>query len=252
MKNPPLHGVESVGPNMTEVRHGDLTILYSYKIPVLFYDRAYGGFFLTDERGNSTTSRHMKRYLKLWGEDDASIKKMRRLPQGDINTAVQDGQFWASGRNPGHLARGRADAGPRPGPYGGSPGRTPRYGARHLPPPVGGSPGRTPNPGYPGPGKTYFTDGDVGCYIDGAHGMEHAVHRMRELLSEVAGAFAVFPVGNAARELLVEEDEGLSEDDWDEWLQDATDDVLSHDSVTPDHLIWDWEAGDLCLRRHRS
>jgi hypothetical protein len=81
---------------------------------------------------------------------------------------------------------------------------------------------------------------NTGCFIDGAYGEEHAVQVMAGLLQRVMRATG----DEEANELLVEYDDDLDPEDFGEWLDDATD-VLQNN--TADGLVWEWEAGDLCL-----
>lgn len=82
-----------------------------------------------------------------------------------------------------------------------------------------------------------YTARDVGQYIDGALGEEHAVEKMADLLGGIEST--------AADDLLEEYDDGtLPEEERDEWLDDATE--VLQDATDP-ALTWVWEAGDLIL-----
>ncbi len=153
--NPPLKSVRQLGPNMTEVEHGDITVLYSYRTPVVIHARLEGAvqFFVTDTHYSNTTSRHISKYLRdEWGLSDENIKAIKKkatLPQHWINRSVEEGRLLTgtprhnptaispgrvgpgtipsaiSGQVPGRWAPGKVDMGPRAGPRFGVPGRTP-------------------------------------------------------------------------------------------------------------------------------
>lgn len=89
-----------------------------------------------------------------------------------------------------------------------------------------------------------FGASDVGCYIDGAGGEGHAVRRMLDLLKEVVAYYRIGNMGDAARNLIAEYEEGIDDEFVGEWLDDATE-VLQE--ATAEGLVWDWQVGDLCL-----
>lgn len=62
MTNPPLEHVEHFGPNQMAIRHGDVTVFYSYDTPVA---AALGSsvFVRTDKFYSNTTSRHIGKWL---------------------------------------------------------------------------------------------------------------------------------------------------------------------------------------------
>lgn len=76
-----------------------------------------------------------------------------------------------------------------------------------------------------------FTRKDLGCWVDGAYGMEHAGQKLASMLSDEHHALC--------NELLHPEGEFYSEA-----LDDATA-ILQED--TEEGLVWIWEAGDLIL-----
>lgn len=82
--------------------------------------------------------------------------------------------------------------------------------------------------------RPQFTQGDIGCWIDSAYGMGHAVKKMRQMLTDCTGSFDVAngiigPINN----------DTVSEE------LDAATEYL--ESVTDTGLAWLWEAGDLIL-----
>lgn len=91
---------------------------------------------------------------------------------------------------------------------------------------------------------------DVGTYIDGALGVDHALDRMHDLL--VATAKRIREEDEAITKLLMEVDVrpgpvssmGLVDEAKDEWLEEATRALEAH---TADGLVWQWDAGDLIL-----
>lgn len=92
--------------------------------------------------------------------------------------------------------------------------------------------------------KSYwFTDADLGGWIDGAYGSEHAVEKMEEMLDDLGTQYAE----NLVNELEEIADLDLEEagEAYDEWLEDAT---TALQEETEPGLVWEWEAGDLVLR----
>jgi hypothetical protein len=85
-RNAPLKGARSIGSNMTEVEHGDLTILYSYQTPVAFL--APQGGYVTEKRWSVTTSKHIAKFFDLHGYDRKGAFK---LPQEDLESIVTAG-----------------------------------------------------------------------------------------------------------------------------------------------------------------
>jgi hypothetical protein len=84
-----------------------------------------------------------------------------------------------------------------------------------------------------------FTAADLGCYIDGAFGMQYALVKMREHMAVLPGS----------SDLCMEYDTGLDDDEKPEWLDAATELLQDH---TEDGLVWYWEAGDLVLLRREQ
>jgi hypothetical protein len=87
MRNAPLKGARAIGSNMTEVEHGDLTILYSYKTPVAFLSPRGG--YVTDKQWSVTTSKHIAKFFDLHGYDRRGAFK---VPQEDIEMFVATGK----------------------------------------------------------------------------------------------------------------------------------------------------------------
>jgi hypothetical protein len=91
--NPMLHFVQSVGPNQTEVSHGDVVGLISYTTPVAIVTRGPGGHydaFVTEKRWSNTTSRHVRAWLRSRGIEEAT-----KMPQKWIEEALEQGTFHA-------------------------------------------------------------------------------------------------------------------------------------------------------------
>jgi len=89
----------------------------------------------------------------------------------------------------------------------------------------------------------WFTESDLGQWIDGAYGSEHAIEKMEEMLGELATDYAENLISELEEiaELELEE----ASDAYDEWLEDAT---TALQEETEPGLVWEWEAGDLVLR----
>lgn len=103
-RNAPLKGVRVIGSNMTEVEHGDLTILYSYETPVAFLSPKGG--YVTDKFWSNTTSRHIAKFFQRHGYDRKGAFK---LPQEDVALFVTAGKVGPQSsirdENPRHKAR---------------------------------------------------------------------------------------------------------------------------------------------------
>jgi hypothetical protein len=92
--------------------------------------------------------------------------------------------------------------------------------------------------------KTYwFTESDLGSWIDGAYGSEHAIQKMEEMLGDLGTQYAENLMGELDEIADLELDE--ASDAYDEWLDDAT---TALQEETEPGLVWEWEAGDLVLR----
>ena len=78
--NPPLTRVKQVGPNMTEIRHGEITALYSYETPVALDTPS--GLYRTATHFSNTTARHISK----WG-----AKTAPKISQEKIELAIQRG-----------------------------------------------------------------------------------------------------------------------------------------------------------------
>jgi hypothetical protein len=76
MRNPALKRVRVLGPNMTEIEHGDLSILYSYETPVAVFVEG-AGYLKTDKFWSNTTSRHISKW--------AGARVTKSVPQEIIN-----------------------------------------------------------------------------------------------------------------------------------------------------------------------
>lgn len=100
-RNAPLKGARAIGSNMTEVEHGDLTILYSYKTPVAIL--APSGGYRTQQNWSVTTSKHIRKFFDQNGYDFNGAKK---IPQQDIEAFARAGEISAT--NPPDEYRGAA------------------------------------------------------------------------------------------------------------------------------------------------
>jgi len=78
--NPPLTRVKQVGPNMTEIRHGEITALYSYETPVALDTPS--GLYRTATHFSNTTAKHISK----WG-----AKTAPKISQEKIELAIQRG-----------------------------------------------------------------------------------------------------------------------------------------------------------------
>jgi hypothetical protein len=87
LRNAPLKGARAIGSNMTEVEHGDLTVLYSYETPVAFLSPKGG--YVTDKRWSVTTSKHIAKFFDRHGYDRKGAFK---VPQEDIEMFVATGK----------------------------------------------------------------------------------------------------------------------------------------------------------------
>ena len=88
----------------------------------------------------------------------------------------------------------------------------------------------------------WFTESDLGQWIDGAYGSEHAIEKMEEMLNDLGTQYAENLVGELEEIADLELDE--AGDAYDEWLEDAT---TALQEETEPGLVWIWEAGDLIL-----
>lgn len=92
-----------------------------------------------------------------------------------------------------------------------------------------------------------YSDNDIGQWIDGALGDEHAVNNMQDMLGDVVDKTNGKGYAGATADLLLaelEDDRDGEDFDVQEWLDDATD-VLQH--ATESGLTWEWDAGNLVL-----
>lgn len=86
LRNAPLKGARQIGSNMTEVEHGDLTVLYSYETPVAFL--ATQGGFVTEKKWSVTTSKHIAKFFDRHGYDRRGAHK---ISQEDLEAIVSVG-----------------------------------------------------------------------------------------------------------------------------------------------------------------
>lgn len=88
-----------------------------------------------------------------------------------------------------------------------------------------------------------FTASDMGCWVDGAFGMDHAIRKLRDLVTRIDKSHKLLEeyhaeiVGNSLKQWITDGYAG-------EWLDDATEVLQDH---TSPGLVWIWEAGDLIL-----
>ena len=85
-RNPPLQGIKQLGANMTELEHGDLTVLYSYSTPVALL--APSGLYRTSTHHSNTTSKHIGKWFQHHGLDP---KGAHRISQEVVENAVRFG-----------------------------------------------------------------------------------------------------------------------------------------------------------------
>lgn len=213
--NPPLTRVRSVGSNMTEAQHGDLTILYSYDTPVAVFVPG-AGYLVTDHKFSVTTTKHVSKWVG--GE------KKTKVPQEVI-------QHLATNADPEDERVVTALTRTRP--------------LRQL-----RAPPRT-NPHISHPAYR-FTEADVGTWIDGAYGEEHAVEKMAEMMDDVIShkGTRILDPGLRQRAINVAEElRHMKRSDDYEFAQE----VLLYEATeilqeaTDESLVWEWEAGDLFL-----
>jgi hypothetical protein len=91
--------------------------------------------------------------------------------------------------------------------------------------------------------RYWYTDDDLGQWIDGAYGQEHALHKLEEMLEELGTQYAENLLGELDE--IAELDLDEASDAYDEWFEDAT---TALQEETAPGLVWEWEAGDLVLR----
>lgn len=90
---------------------------------------------------------------------------------------------------------------------------------------------------------------DVGCWIDGAFGIQHAAEKLSSMLSFARQGESETPSQAQERWLLVEDLDAFSSGNTDdEFIEETFDDATEFlQGVTADGLVWIWEAGDLIL-----
>lgn len=89
LRNAPLGGVRQIGSNMTEVEHGDLTVLYSYETPVAVL--APEGMFITEKKWSVTTSKHIG---KFFAHHRLDKRGARKIPQDVLELVVNRGKLY--------------------------------------------------------------------------------------------------------------------------------------------------------------
>jgi len=137
-RNPALHKVENIGPNQTEVTHGDVTALISYQTPVAVKVRTHAGvgvlatefpiYYKTSKAWSNTTAHHIGAWLRSRGIDP---KDVMEVPQADIEKMLATGRSLfrkRAARNPTLAILGNP-AGDLP-PWEGEPWRGFRVGQR--------------------------------------------------------------------------------------------------------------------------
>lgn len=234
MRNPPLHGVRIVGSNMIEVDHGEAYILYSYETPVAVLLRTgpvTGGPIVTTKVWSRTTSKHIGTWLRDRGYSGARDPNVKHASQEEVERIAREG-MRANPHEPYQPKTGvRCSC--RPGverdncPVCEGTGWVVDFRAirERTAPPRRNPPDDNPT----------FDSSDVGTWIDGAYGTDHALAKMADMLKMVDPAGAT---------LLDEYDEGIDPEFEQEWLDDATE-VIS--DATEEGLCWDWDSGDLVL-----
>jgi hypothetical protein len=88
-------------------------------------------------------------------------------------------------------------------------------------------------------GKARYTSSDIGCWVDGAYGIDHALAKIADMLSDLPSAQS-----SSLARLLREDTESA-----DEMLDEACDLLAEH---TDPGLIWVWVGGDLLLLREEE
>lgn len=87
-RNPELLFVQPAGSNMTEARHGEVVILYSYSTPVAVFAPRLGAAWVTTKRWSNTTSRHISKWLATRG---LTSKTALKVSQEGIEAAAENG-----------------------------------------------------------------------------------------------------------------------------------------------------------------
>lgn len=77
-RNPPLFSVKSIGSNQTEVIHGEVRVLVSYETPVAVHVSGVG-YYVTDKKWSSTTTRHINKWLRKHGASKAEKISQKAL-----------------------------------------------------------------------------------------------------------------------------------------------------------------------------
>ena len=80
--------LRAIGPNQTEIKTGDRTVLYSYDTPVVVHVHGIG-YFRTETRHSKTTSKHINQYLI--SNVDSRFCSVTTVSQSKINTLSDGG-----------------------------------------------------------------------------------------------------------------------------------------------------------------
>lgn len=105
-KNPDVDWIEHLAPNVIKLRHGNMTVLYSYDTPVAVFTK--GTWYVTDKFWSRTTSKH----INLWGpvKGGSALTKTEKVPQEWINDAARTGMMGnprrTTAKRPPHGKRG--------------------------------------------------------------------------------------------------------------------------------------------------
>lgn len=73
----------TLGPNQTELKLGNLRILFSYDTPVAYHDIKTNQFFKTCKIWSNTTSRHINKWIT---DNDAQV--VTKIDQTELNKLV--------------------------------------------------------------------------------------------------------------------------------------------------------------------
>lgn len=177
-RNAPLKGARAIGSNMTEVEHGDLTVLFSYQTPVAFLSP--NGGYVTDKHWSVTTSKHIAKFFSMHGYDR---KGAFRIPQDDLERFVEKGALDSFPVNLDPTPAEMQDV------------------VRRL----------TRRRGNPA-GKFLWTEKDIGSYADEANGHEHRRAVIAGLLNEVFSGPATVEEQEQIPDLIEELEDEPSDD----------------------------------------
>ena len=82
--------LRNIGPNQTEIKTGDRTVLYSYSTPVVVHVHGIG-YFRTETRYSKTTSKHINQYLI--SNVDSRFCNVATVSQSKIDTLSDGGSI---------------------------------------------------------------------------------------------------------------------------------------------------------------